>query len=58
MLRGRGIELLDGVISISQYAHSLLGKFFSGPHEVLIGPVETDRFAPATKEVRNPSMMC
>jgi glycosyltransferase involved in cell wall biosynthesis len=57
MLHGRGIELLDGVISISQYAHSLLGKFFSGPHEVLIGPVDTDRFAPTTKEVRNPSMV-
>jgi glycosyltransferase involved in cell wall biosynthesis len=57
MLRGRAIELLDGVVSISQFAHSLLDKFFSGPHEVLIGPVDTDRFTPTTKQVRDPSMV-
>ncbi|CAA2144838.1 glycosyltransferase family 4 protein [Methylobacterium bullatum] len=44
MLRGRCIELLDGVVSISQYAHNLLGSYFTGPHEILIGPVDTDRF--------------
>jgi len=46
MLSGRGIEMLDGIISISQYAHSLIERFFSGPHEVLIGPVDTDHFCP------------
>lgn len=48
MLRGRGVELLDGVVSISQYAHNLLGSYFKGPHEILIGPVDTDRFAPTS----------
>jgi glycosyltransferase involved in cell wall biosynthesis len=47
MLSGRGLELLDGIISISQYAHSLIVRFFSGQHEVLIGPVDTDHFCPA-----------
>jgi glycosyltransferase involved in cell wall biosynthesis len=47
MLRGRGLELLDGVLSISRYAHNLIAGFFSGRHEVLMGPVDTDRFLPA-----------
>lgn len=47
MLSGRGVELLDGIISISQYAQSLIIRFFSGQHEVLIGPVDTDHFCPA-----------
>lgn len=59
MLRERSIELLDGVISISQFAHSLLGKFFSGPHEVIIGPVNTDLFSPAADAVRDRrSVLC
>jgi glycosyltransferase involved in cell wall biosynthesis len=53
MLRGRGVELLDGVVSISQYAASLLGTFFSGPHEILIGPVDTSRFSPVRDAVRD-----
>jgi glycosyltransferase involved in cell wall biosynthesis len=57
MLRGRGIELLDGVISISQYAAGALGKFFSGPHEILIGPVDTERFSPAPDVVRDRRMV-
>src|SRR5262249_52319898 len=48
---------LDGIVSISQYAHSLLGRFFSGRHEILIGPVDTDRFTPATGTVRNRRMV-
>lgn len=46
MLRGRGIELLDGVISISKYAHDLVSPYFKGPAEILIGPVDTERFSP------------
>jgi glycosyltransferase involved in cell wall biosynthesis len=53
MLRGKGIELLNGVISISQYAHSLLRRYFSGPHEVLVGPVDTDRFSAANTAMRD-----
>ena len=57
MLRGRGVELLDGVVSISKYAAGLLGTFFSGPHEVLIGPVDTDRFSPAPGAARDRRMV-
>ncbi len=59
MLRGRGLELLDGVVSISQYAASLLGKFFTGPHEVLVGPVDTEKFSPASNFLRqNRRLLC
>ncbi|GBU16658.1 MULTISPECIES: glycosyltransferase family 4 protein [Methylobacterium] len=55
MLRGRGVGLLDGVVSISQYAHNLLGSFFKGPHEILIGPIDTERFrAGAARPPRDP----
>jgi len=55
MLRGRGVELLDGVVSISQYAHNLLGSYFKGPHEIIIGPVDTDRFSSTSvNAIRNP----
>jgi glycosyltransferase involved in cell wall biosynthesis len=47
MLQRRGMELLDGIVSISHYADSLIAGFFNGPREVLIGPVDTDRFSPA-----------
>jgi glycosyltransferase involved in cell wall biosynthesis len=47
MLDRRGIELLDGVVSVSRYAHDLIANFFSGKHEVVMGPVDTDRFCPA-----------
>jgi glycosyltransferase involved in cell wall biosynthesis len=46
MLRGSGIELFDGLVSISNYAAELVGTLFSGPHKVLIGPVDTHRFSP------------
>ena len=47
MLARRGMDLLDGVVSISRYAHDLIGKCFAGPFEILVGPVDTDRFCPA-----------
>jgi glycosyltransferase involved in cell wall biosynthesis len=47
MLAGRGMELADGIISLSYYAHALLAGTFSGPHEILTGPVDTDRFTPS-----------
>ena len=46
MLQGRGLELFGGILSISRYAHSLVDGYFSGPHEILVGPVDTDRFCP------------
>jgi glycosyltransferase involved in cell wall biosynthesis len=53
MLGGRGLMLLDGAISISRYAHSLLAEAVDGPHEILVGPVDTDRFHPAPMEERD-----
>ena len=46
MLRGQGIKLLSGAVSISHYAQSLISGFYKGPQEVLIGPIDTDRFTP------------
>ena len=47
MMKGRCIELMSGVVSISRYAHNLTAGFYHGPHEILIGPIDTDRFIPA-----------
>jgi glycosyltransferase involved in cell wall biosynthesis len=44
MSTGKGLELADGVISISSFAHSFIAPYFSGPYEVVIGPVDTDFF--------------
>jgi glycosyltransferase involved in cell wall biosynthesis len=57
MLGRRGMELLDGVLSISRYAHDLISRFFSGHHEILIGPVDTERFSPAAGVARDPRMV-
>lgn len=53
MTTGRGVELADGVISISRYAHSLVSTKFSGPYEILVGPVDTDLFAPTFDKARD-----
>ncbi|MFX1802694.1 glycosyltransferase family 4 protein [Paraburkholderia sp. A1RO-5] len=59
MLNRRGMELLDGVISISQYAHRLISSYFSGRHEIVIGPVDTDRFAPDSRVTKSPrAVLC
>jgi glycosyltransferase involved in cell wall biosynthesis len=47
MLSGKGLQLADGIISISNFAHSFIAPHFSGPHEVIIGPVDTDFFTVA-----------
>ena len=44
MLNGKGLELADGIISISNFAYSFIASQFRGFHEVLIGPVDTDFF--------------
>lgn len=59
MQAGRGLELADGIISISRFAHSLIASKFSGPHEILLGPVDTDLFCPRPDQVFNPmSAIC
>ena len=45
MLAGKGLELADGVISISSFAHSFIAPYFSGPYEIIIGPVDTNFFS-------------
>jgi glycosyltransferase involved in cell wall biosynthesis len=54
MLDQQGMELFDGVISISRYAHGLIANCFSGPCEILVGPVDTSRFAPSARVTRDP----
>ncbi len=57
MLHRGGLELLDGVVSISDFAHRLLGGAFTGRAEVMIGPVDTDAFAPDPAVARDPRMV-
>ena len=53
MLAGGGLRLLDGVVSISRFAHDLIAGACDGPHAVLVGPVDTDHFAPAPQGARD-----
>jgi glycosyltransferase involved in cell wall biosynthesis len=57
MLAGHGLELLDGVLSISAFAKSLIDNAFSGPSVVMIGPIDTDIFAPAPGIERDPRLV-
>jgi glycosyltransferase involved in cell wall biosynthesis len=59
MLGGRGLQLADGLVSISQFSHSLIAPYHRCPHEVVIGPVDTIHFSPsaATRE-RSKSSIC
>lgn len=57
MLRQGGIELLDGVVSISNFAQRLLGGAFTGRSEVMVGPVDTDAFSPDPGIRRDPGMV-
>lgn len=57
MLGQRGLGLLDGVLSISRYAHDLIDTAVAGRHEVLVGPVDTDRFTPHPSRARDPSLV-
>jgi glycosyltransferase involved in cell wall biosynthesis len=53
MLHGRGVSQVDGLVSISEYAHATIAPFYSGPHVVLIGPLDTKRFAPRKDRQRD-----
>ena len=46
MLFGKGLELCDAVLSISNYAKSLISANYSGNHRTIIGPVDTAFFRP------------
>ncbi len=59
MLDGKGMELADAVVSISGFAGSLIAPYYSGRHEVIMGPVDTEAFAPAGPRPRNrKSVIC
>ena len=47
MMQHGGIELLDRVVSISAFAQRLLAGAYTGPADILIGPVDTEVFTPA-----------
>ncbi len=46
MLSGQGLELAARAVSISRYAEMIIRQGYSGPMEVVIGPVDTDFFRP------------
>jgi glycosyltransferase involved in cell wall biosynthesis len=48
LLQHGGLHLADGIISISEFAKSLVRAHFPGPHAVILGPVDTTRFAPGS----------
>lgn len=59
MLSRRGLDLYDGVVSISRYAHDLIAAFYGGAHEIMIGPVDAERFCPDHTVARdNRTVLC
>jgi glycosyltransferase involved in cell wall biosynthesis len=54
MTMGAGLQLADGVVSISRYAHSLIAADFAGPAAILLGPVDTAAFAPPERRYDGP----
>lgn len=57
MLQRGGLGLLDGVVSISRFAHSLVAGAFDGPAAVLVGPVDSDAFTPDPAIARDPRLV-
>ncbi len=57
MMQHGGIELLDRVVSISAFAQRLLAGAYTGPADILIGPVDTEVFTPAPDQPRDPRMV-
>lgn len=60
MTTGRGLDLADAVVSISNFAHSLIAGSYGGRYEVIVGPIDTDFFKPAAKakKKRAKSVIC
>jgi glycosyltransferase involved in cell wall biosynthesis len=57
LLNHGGIQLSDGLLSISAFAKSLIGGYFKGPHEVIIGPVDTEVFRPSLSSIRKTDVL-
>jgi glycosyltransferase involved in cell wall biosynthesis len=58
LLEHGGLQLADGILSISQFARSLVAPYFRGPHAAIIGPVDTAMFAPAGAPGRRREVLC
>jgi glycosyltransferase involved in cell wall biosynthesis len=57
LLKHGGIQLSDGLLSISAFAKSLLSGYFKGPHEAVIGPVDTGTFRPSHSSTRKTDVL-
>jgi glycosyltransferase involved in cell wall biosynthesis len=59
MLAGRGMDLASAVVSISAYAGALIGSSIIGPHEVILGPVDSETFHPRAEDgARGEGLLC
>jgi len=58
LLEHGGLHLADGILSISQFAGSLVAPYFRGPHAVIVGPVDTAMFAPPATPRRRREVLC
>jgi len=54
MMQG-GLGMADGVVSISAYAHKMIGAGVRCPFAIMIGPVDTESLIPATSPPEKPA---
>jgi glycosyltransferase involved in cell wall biosynthesis len=58
LLQHGGLHLADGIISVSEFAKSLVSTHFAGPHVAILGPVDTAYFAPGDSIDRRREVLC
>jgi len=58
LLEHGGLRLADGILSISQFARSLVAPYFRGPHAAILGPVDTATFSPPAAPNRRREVLC
>lgn len=59
LLNFDGVNIADGVVSISNFASSLLGASFKGLQEVIIGPIDSELFSRDYRFKRKPkTLLC
>jgi glycosyltransferase involved in cell wall biosynthesis len=58
MMKGGGLRLLSGMLSISKFARDLVAPYFGGPHQVLIGPVDSEYFSPNNIKREKDHVIC
>jgi glycosyltransferase involved in cell wall biosynthesis len=57
MLQG-GLGMADGIVSISEYAHSFIAPLVSVPFAIMTGPVDTNTFCLSSVAVSSPAVIC